>query len=107
MTAAGSFQQETTYQLKELADDGVAKISMESKFTPTGAPATTGTVSSGTLKVTEHKQTGAIRFAAQAGRVTEAEQTQKLVTERPYRETTITVTLTSKQKTTVQSNRQP
>jgi hypothetical protein len=48
-----------------------------------------------------HEQTGTVQFDSAAGRVVSAEQSQRLVTERPYRETTIVVTLTSQQKTTV------
>jgi len=55
----------------------------------------------GKLNVKSHGQSGTILFAPEQGRVAEAEQTQKLVTERSYRETTIVVTLSSKQKTTV------
>jgi hypothetical protein len=51
----------------------------------------------------EHEQSGAILFSTAAGRLARAEQTQTLVTERPYRETTIVVSLTSKQTTTVTS----
>ena len=53
------------------------------------------------LKIKEHQQQGTIFFSSKLGRLIEAEQTQTLVTERPYRETTIIVTLTSKQTTTL------
>jgi hypothetical protein len=42
-----------------------------------------------------------ILFSAEEGRLVRAEQVQKLATERPYRETTITVALESKQTTTI------
>jgi hypothetical protein len=48
-----------------------------------------------------HEQVGTVQFDSATGRVVSAEQSQKLVTERPYRETTIVVTLASQQKTTV------
>jgi len=53
------------------------------------------------IKLKEHQQSGVVLFDATAGRVASTEQKQKLVTERPYRETTIVVTLDSKQTTKV------
>ena len=53
------------------------------------------------LKINEHQQSGTIFFSSGQGRLIEAEQTQRLVTEQPYRETTITVMLISKQTTTL------
>ena len=53
------------------------------------------------LKIKEHQQSGTIFFSSEQGRLIEAEQTQKLVTERPFRDTTITVTLLSKLTTTL------
>ncbi|MBC7853764.1 MAG: hypothetical protein IAF94_10035 [Pirellulaceae bacterium] len=52
-----------------------------------------------TLKTQE--QTGHALFSAEQGRVVSAEQTQKLVTEAPYRETNITVTVESTVRTVV------
>jgi len=56
-----------------------------------------------TLKLTlkEQKQTGHALFSAEQGRVLRAEQTQKLVTEAPYRETIITVAVDSTVKTAI------
>jgi hypothetical protein len=88
-TAAGAFKQQTTYRLKGTAEQGgktVQRIEMSSKIDP---------------QVKEQKHNGTILFSADEGRVVEAEQTQRLVTERPYRETAIVVTLSSTQKTTV------
>ena len=53
------------------------------------------------LTVKEQKQTGHALFSTEQGRVLRAEQTQKLVTEAPYRETIITVTVESTVKTLV------
>src|SRR5439155_1017859 len=101
--AAGPLRQETEYRLAGTVDqDGksLQQISMTSKF----AARTEGRSSkepSTPLAVKSHEHTGTILFSASDGRVALAEQTQKLVTERPYRETTIVVTLGSVQKTTV------
>jgi hypothetical protein len=51
--------------------------------------------------IKEHAQSGTVRFSIDQGRVVSAEQEQKLITERPYRETTIVVSLSSKQTTTI------
>jgi hypothetical protein len=53
------------------------------------------------LTIKEQTQTGHALFSAEQGRVVSAEQTQKLVTEAPYRETIITVTVDSTVKTLV------
>jgi hypothetical protein len=75
-------------------------------------PASIGTTSKLDLKpstakkattIKEHAQSGVILFSTDQGRVVSAEQTQKLTTERPHRDTTIVVTLQSKQTTTLQS----
>ncbi|MFN0019414.1 MAG: hypothetical protein ACKVP0_14205 [Pirellulaceae bacterium] len=55
------------------------------------------------LTLKEQKQTGHALFSAELGRVVSAEQTQTLVTEAPYRETIITVTVESTVKTVVTS----
>jgi Family of unknown function (DUF6263) len=101
-TAAGAFKQLTTYRLAgttEKAGMQVQSIEMTTKLDPqaTGSNAS----SSGQIAIKTQKQTGTILFSADQGRVVEAEQTQQLVTERPYRDTTIVVTLSSTQKTTV------
>ncbi len=53
------------------------------------------------LTLKEQAQTGHALFSAERGCVLSAEQTQKLVTEAPYRETVITVTVESSVKTVV------
>lgn len=93
--ATGSLKLDTTYRLDGLTDqDGkrLAKIGLTAKATP-GAGAK--------INIKSHDHSGTIVFSADEGRVVEISQTQKLVTERPYRETTIVVTLNSTQKTTV------
>lgn len=107
--AAGDFQQVTKYRLASVSDVGgqpVALLEMSAKLdaAPPAATLPAGKrPAPGKLKLKEHTQTGTIQFALDSGRVTSAEQTQKLITERPYRETTIVVTLSSKQTTAVRS----
>lgn len=97
-SALGPAQQTTTFRYTGPAEvEGKTVEVIEVTTTLKLTPATTAKI---TLK--EHTQKGTVRFDAAAGRVVSAEQTQKLVTERPYRETTIVVTLGSEQKTTVQ-----
>ena len=110
--AAGDFQQVKTYRLAGLTEEGgqsIARLEMTAELDPVGATAP-GTKlppgkrpAVGKLAVKSHQQSGTVQFAVEAGRVTQAEQTQKLVTERPYRETTIVVTLSSRQTTKVRS----
>jgi Family of unknown function (DUF6263) len=108
--AAGNYQQVTTYRLAGISDQGgqpIARLEMTAKLDPAAAATPSAKLPSGKrptvgkLTVKSHQQSGTVLFAPEQGRVVEAEQTQKLVTERPYRETTIVVTLSSKQKTTV------
>ena len=97
--AAGLFEQATTYRLNGEAEaDGetVEKIELSGKLTPKSS----GT-SAAKLTIKSHEQSGLILFSREKGRLVSAEQTQKLTTERPYRESTIVVTLESKQTTTV------
>lgn len=96
-SALGPAQQITTFRYTGPAEvEGkkveVIEVTTTLKLTP---PATSK------ISLKEHKQTGTVRFDAAAGRIVSAEQKQKLITERPYRETTIVVTLGSEQKTTV------
>jgi hypothetical protein len=51
--------------------------------------------------IKSHEQRGTIMFSIDDGRVVQIDQTQELVTERPYRDTTIVVTLNSTEKTTI------
>lgn len=91
-TAAGPLKLDTTYRLESIDDKSVAKIGINAKAQP-------GPGSKTTIK--EHQHSGTIQFSVANGRLIEIDQVQKLVTERPYRETTITVTLSSTQKTTI------
>lgn len=97
--AAGLFEQATTYRLAGQAEsDGetVERIELSGKLTPKSSGASTTKVA-----VKSHEQSGSILFSREKGRLVSAEQTQKLTTERPYRESTIVVTLVSIQTTTV------
>jgi hypothetical protein len=99
-TAAGKFSQTTTYRhAGHLEDSGqkLEKIEVTAKLTPVAV----ADAKEHKLIIKSHEQTGTILFAADQGRLVRAEQTQKLSTERPYRETTISVTLESKQTTTI------
>ena len=96
-TVAGPLKIDTTYKLIDLADQNgqaVARIAMSANFTP--APG-------GQLTVKSPEHGGELQFAISDGRLIEIKQHQKLTTERPYRETTIVVTLTSQQTTTMVS----
>jgi hypothetical protein len=98
-SALGKGPQETTYTYAGTAEhegEKLAKIDLAAKLDLT-PPA--GAASKPVVK--EHTQSGTVLFSAQQGRVASAEQTQKLITERPYRDTTIVVTLESKQTTTL------
>jgi len=85
----------------------IARLEMTAKLDPVAAAVPPAKLppgkkpAPGKLAVKSHEQSGTILFAVNQGRVSEAEQTQKLVTERLYREATIVVTLSSQQKTTV------
>ncbi len=91
-TAAGTLKLDTTYRLESFEDKSVAKIDISAK-------AQAGTGSKTTIKENQHS--GTVWFSVSEGRLVQIDQKQKLVTERPYRDTTITVTLDSTQKTTV------
>lgn len=94
-TAAGPLTIDTKYTLKNLSDQSgkpVANIGITAKFTP--APG-------GPLTVKDSSHTGQIQFNVADGRLIEIKQEQKLTTQRPYRETTITVTLDSTQTSTM------
>ena len=83
---------ETKYQLENLDGKSQAKIAMTANARP-GAGSK--------FNIKDHQHSGTVLFSIEDGRLVEIDQTQKLVTERPYRETTIVVTLSSTQKTTV------
>jgi hypothetical protein len=94
-TVAGPLKIDTTYKLAGVADQNgksVARIDMSASFT--AAPG--GQV---TVKSPDHS--GQVDFAADDGRLIKISQQQKLTTERPYRETTIAVTVASQQTTTM------
>ncbi len=93
-TAAGPLKLETTYRLESLDDKSIATIAMTAKAQASQGSKTT---------IKEHRHSGTIQFSVADGRLVQIDQTQKLVTERPYRETTITVTLNSKQITTLKA----
>jgi hypothetical protein len=101
--ALGPFRQTTTYRLAgESEQDGQKLLKIEStgKFEPVeGAPTPPAALPKPVVKT--HEQSGTLLFSPESNRLVQAEQTQKLVTERPYRETTIVVTLESTQKTTI------
>jgi len=101
-SAAGKFQQATEHSLAgQVEEDGqkLERIEVTAKLTPAADKAGAAKTSKLTLK--SHEQSGTLLFSADQGRLVRAEQTQKLTTERPYRETTITVDLESKQTTTI------
>jgi len=94
-TVAGPLKIDTTYKLTGLSNQNsqpIAQIAMSASFTP---------ASGGQLTVKSPQHSGELQFAIGDGRLIKINQTQKLTTERPYRETTIVVTLTSQQTTTV------
>ena len=96
-TSLGPATQTTTYRYAGPTDvEGtkLEQITVTAALKVTPSPAAK-------ITVKEHQQSGAVLFDAAAGRVVSAEQKQKLVTERPYRETTIVVTLDSTQETKV------
>ena len=100
-TSAGPMVQETAYSLAEMSEQGgksMAKIAARSKLIPEEIGAGK---SGGKISIKDQKLEASIVFSATDGRVMELEQTQKLETERVYRETTIIVTLNSAQKTTI------
>jgi Family of unknown function (DUF6263) len=104
-TSAGPMVQETAYSLVEISEQGgksMAKIAARSKLSPEeGNSGKSGS----RMTIKDQKQEASIVFSATDGRVIEVEQTQKLETERIYRETTIVVTLNSTQTTTITPNR--
>ena len=103
--SAGEFRQSTTYKVagqEEQDGQSVLKIESTSQLEPaTAAEGSAANVGQNKLKIKTHEQSGTILFSIEGGRVVEATETQKLVTERPYRDTIIVVTLTSTQKTTL------
>ncbi len=94
-TAAGPLKIDTKYTLTSLSEqDGkpLANIGISATFTSTPG-------SQLTIKSPTHR--GQIQFSIDQGRLLEVTQQQTLTTERPYRDTTIIVTLDSHQTTTM------
>ena len=94
-TVAGPLKIDTTYKLAGVSNQNgqpTAQIAMSANFT--SAPG-------GQLTIKSPEHGGDIQFAVDDGRLIKTKQNQKLITERPYRETTIVVTLTSEQTTTM------
>lgn len=107
----GRFTQTLTYTLAapvEQEGRTLAQIELAGALAPqiaagrvdTPAPATAAG-NKPPLVLKSHELTGKMLFDADAGRLVSAEQQQMLATERPYRETTITVRLTSRQTATL------
>ncbi len=90
-TPAGKFTQKIEYTY-----DGRKQTADTISFSASLSPAATGK-----SKIKEQSQTGTIHFDSQAGRFVSGEQTQKLVTETPYRDATITVVVESQIKRTL------
>jgi hypothetical protein len=102
----GKFQQTTTYKLAGMVEqDGVqvARVEFTAAIEP-AAPVAKAATGKPILTLKSHEQSGHFLFSPVSGRLVSAEQNQSLTTERPYRETMIVVTLSSKQTTTVQPN---
>jgi hypothetical protein len=100
---AGPLKQTTTYKLAAAVDRAgqrLQQIDFTARFEP-ATPDSKVADADRKLAVKTHQQSGMILFSADSGRLVEASQDQTLITERPYRETTIVVSLTSKQTTTV------
>jgi hypothetical protein len=103
-TPAGLLRQETTYKLADFVDrEGMrlGQIESRSDLAPPAVANGTEKPVKGAIKIVNHEQSGTILFSIEQGRVIESQQQQKLVTERAYRDTTITVTLESTQTSTV------
>jgi hypothetical protein len=100
--ALGKFKQTTTHRLagtQEQEGQHLVKIEHSAKIEPAAGAAPPAGKPLVTLKA--HEQSGHYLFSPELGRVVSATQKQKLTTERPYRETTIVVTLDSTQTTTI------
>lgn len=88
-TPSGKFTQKVEYTYAGRRDSvaGAADaISFAAFLTP---------AAQGKAKIKEQSQTGTILFDGQAGRLRSSEQSQRLVTETPYRDATITVVVES------------
>ena len=95
----GKFEQQINYSAAGSVQRGEATVE-KIDFTATFAlPANQAPTSK--LKVKEQIHSGTIYFSPDLGRVTEAEQTQRLVTETPYRDAVIVVELETEMKSTL------
>jgi hypothetical protein len=112
----GKFTQTLTYTLGAPVErDGrtLAQIELSGALAPKIAPAAEtdpATPKSAGKKpplvLKAHELTGKVQFDGEQGRLVSAEQQQTLATERPYRETTISVKLTSTQTSTLSAKRE-
>lgn len=96
-TPAGKFTQQTEYTLGDPKQAGGATaeaITYSATLTP---------VVAGKATIKEQAQTGTVLFDSTAGRFLSGEQSQKLVTETPYRDATIKVMVESQIKRTLSS----
>jgi hypothetical protein len=94
-------RQETTYQLEKINDeDGKqwCQIQATSKLHPSAAA---GKTPESKLKIVSQNHSATILFSPSDGRLLSVDATQKLETQRVYRETTISVKLNSTQQTTL------
>jgi hypothetical protein len=98
-TALGKAKHKTTYRFTGVEERDGRKLERIESSTTLGIEGNAPDARK--LRIKEHQQTGTLWFDSAAGRLDSAEQSQKLVTERPYRDTTIVVTLESKQQTKV------
>lgn len=95
-TPSGPIQQRNQFTYEGLSEQGggkFEKLTLQSAFGLTTAASKTSP-----LKIKEGEQKGMIWFDSTAGRVVSTELSQKLVTERPYRDTAIQVQSTSNLK---------
>jgi hypothetical protein len=95
-SALGPAEQRSTYRYAGTTDESgqkFARLEWTAELTLKQPPAG--------VALKEHAHSGTALFDVAAGRLVRAEQTQKLTTERPFRDTTIVVTLASRQTTTV------
>jgi hypothetical protein len=100
-SAAGPMRQKTDYSLEQFDNEGnqrACRIAVQSELT--ARPAAAGK-NSPSMRIKDQDHSGTITFAVEAGRVVVSDQMQELTTERQYRDVTITVKLSSTQKTTI------
>lgn len=94
-TPAGKYAQTTTYTFdgeKKFQGKSAAAIAFDSTLKP---------LQPGKAKLKEQSQSGTVYFDAGAGRMVASEQQQRIITETPYRDATITVEVVSEVKRTL------